>query len=417
MNIDQNIKTIASEAIQWRQELHQNPGIAYDEKFASELIQRKLTEWGFAEDFEAGWGKNPYTDHPKFTGKGGHGVVLTIKGEAGEGETIGLRADIDALAVPEQTGLDHQSKVAGKMHACGHDGHTATLLTVAKHFSDAANRNFKGELKLIFQPAEEGAKGAYAMLEKENLLGRHPMHAIFAMHNWPDLPVGKIGVHEGPVMAASSYVDIKVKGKGAHAAKPEEGLSAARIIAGVKYRAEKFNKICAPEDRFVVTLEEMETKGNKTSIGNYASLGGTIRTFSADVLDDKKFEIKRILQEVIEEEEARINSKFEADVTIEFLDGSPATINTPKCAQDVREAATKVVGADNVIWNPDPETTAEDFGFFVGKVPLCYFWVGQGDKDKPNTQNVLHDPEYDYNDDATAIAAQTFVNLVHNRLG
>lgn len=393
--------------------MHASPGIAYDEKFAGDLVKSKLSEFGYApDDISIGWGKNPDSTSDR---KGGHGVVLTIKGNLGEGETIGLRADMDALPILEETPLAYKSKNAGLMHACGHDGHTATLLSVAKHFSNAANRNFKGELKLIFQPAEEGAKGAKVMID-EGLLEHHPMSAIFAMHNWPDLPVGQIAIHEGPVMASSSYVDIKIKGKSAHGAKPEEGLSAGRIMARIKLAAENYNKSCEPKDRFVVTLEDMKTNGTKTAIAGEATLSGTIRTFSPNVLQREKQNIERIVEEAIEDEMTRMNSKFEATAETIFRDGSPATINHPQEAAYMRQAAQQAVGQENLIWNPDPETTAEDFGFFVGKVPLCYIWIGQADRDKPQSGKVLHSNEYDFNDDMMPIAAQTFVNLVHNRL-
>jgi len=413
MNISPSIEKIARKAQKWRRYLHSKPGIAYNEKDASEFVKDKLIKWGYGNSIDTGWGKNP---NAKSVYKGGHGIVLTIDGDLGKGDTIGIRADMDALPITEQTNLGYASQNRGVMHACGHDGHTATLLAVAKHFSKASNRNFRGQLKLIFQPAEEGAKGAKAMLD-EGLLKKHPMSAIFAMHNWPDLPVGQIAVHEGPVMASSSYVDIEITGKSSHAAKPEEGLSAGRIMSRIQLAADHHNKTCAPDDRFVVALEAMKSKGTKTAIASKATLSGTIRTFNPNVLTREKANIERIVQEAIDLEKARVNSDFKATANVTFHDGSPATINTPELAQWVRKAAQDTVGDENVLWNLDPETTAEDFGFFVGKVPLCYFWVGQAEPKKPATTRVLHNDGYDFNDDILPIAAQTFVNLVHNRLG
>ena len=224
MNIRPTIAKYAQEAIQWRHAMHQNPGVAYDESFAGKLVKDKLEEWGL--QYDDGWG---YRD-----GSGGYGVVVTIPGNKGSGEIIGLRADMDALPITEETNLSYASNRPGLMHACGHDGHTATLLTVAKYFAAKENRNFKGTLKLIFQPAEEGAKGAKAMME-EGLFDqeKHPIDYVFAMHNWPDLPFGQIAVHPGPVMASSTYFDIDLEGKAAHVAKFDKATSAIKLAAEI----------------------------------------------------------------------------------------------------------------------------------------------------------------------------------------
>lgn len=393
---------IITEAIEWRHAMHTNPGIAYNEEFASNLVQTKLAQWGV--EHETGWGKNPNTN-PLLKGKGGHGVVATIHGN-GAGDVIGLRADMDALPIDEQTNLEWFSQNPGLMHACGHDGHTATLLAVAKHFSDAANCNFNGTLKLIFQPAEEGTKGAKAMID-EGLFEKHPVDAVFAMHNWPELELGQIAVHPGPVMASSAYFDIDIKGQSAHVAKFDRATSAIRLAGKIidnfpqSTREGNFSNWHSTE----FTHVNAGSPGARGVIPGAGLLQGSIRTFDPKILESIKSKIQGLA------------SEFSAKA--EFRDGSPATINTAAEAKIVRIAAEQIVGAENVQWDISPELTAEDFGFMLKEVPGCYFWVGQNppnDENSPNNR-ALHNDGYDFNDDIIQTAAETFVNLVHHRLG
>ena len=396
MNIRPTIAKYVQEAIQWRHAMHQNPGVAYDESFAGKLVKDKLEEWGL--QYDDGWG---YRD-----GSGGYGVVVTIPGNKGFGEIIGLRADMDALAITEETNLSYASNRSGLMHACGHDGHTATLLTVAKYFAAKENRNFKGTLKLIFQPAEEGAKGAKAMME-EGLFDKekHLIDYVFAMHNWPDLPFGQIAVHPGPVMASSTYFDIDLEGKAAHVAKFDKATSAiklaAEIISGFpqSHRNGEYNNWRSVE----LTHINAGSQSARGVIPAKGLLQGSIRAFNNQVLLETKEQIKTL------------TSQFRG--TVNFADGSPATINNPEQAAIVRAVAQKTVGAENVIWDAKPELTAEDFGFMLQEKPGCYFWIGQGDNHAPNTLQALHNPSYDFNDNVIGLGAEMFVSLVEHRLG
>lgn len=406
MNIRADIQQISKDAAQWRQMLHASPGIAYNEKFASQFVKGKLKEWNV--QFESGWGVNePDKSGAKtFKGSGGFGIVATLDGQLGSGETIGLRADMDALPIQENTGLKWKSKKKGVMHACGHDGHTATLLSVAKYFSKAANRNFSGQLKLIFQPAEEGAKGALKMIN-EGLFEKHPMDAVFAMHNWPDLPVGKIAVHSGAVMASSTYFDITLNGKSAHVGKFDQAQSTIKSAAEIISRMPISKRDGDPMSWHSTELTDVSigAKAARGVIPGAGEMRGSIRTYDMNLLDSLKGDLEGLTKE------------FGASIV--FNDGSPATINKPAQAAMVKTAAHATVGEANTIWNADPELTAEDFGFMLAQKEGCYFWVGQGDPDNQNSPHnkPLHNNEYDFNDDAIAIGAETFVNLVHARLG
>ena len=401
MNIESSIYKIAQEAKSWRRLLHKNPGVAYQERYANDLILEKLAAWEIS--CKSGWGTNIPT-HSGIKGPGGHGVVATIDGAYGPGPTIGLRADMDALPITESSGLEWASKKNGVMHACGHDGHTAILLGVANYFSNPAKRKFAGTLKLIFQPAEEGAKGMRAMIN-EGLLEKHPMDAVFALHNWPDLPLGQIAVHPSVVMASSCYFDINLRGSSAHVAKFEKAVSAIAQVGEIITRFPESHRSGDASRWRSVELTHINTGApeSRGTIPGEGLLQGSIRTFNPNIEQEIKATI------------AKLCSEFNA--TVMFRDGSPATINTEAEAKLVRAAANKTVGSKNVIWDGNPEMTAEDFGFLSDQVPLCYFWLGQGDPEKPETERALHNSAYGYNDDATPIGIQTMVNIVRQTMG
>lgn len=415
MSIRTSIQEISKEATLWRQDLHANPGIAYDEQYAGRFVLNKLSEFGFAsDDIDSGWGKNPGL-RADLTGAGGHGVVVTIKGNKGaDGDTIGLRADMDALPFQEETGLPYASKNDGVMHACGHDGHTAILLAVAKYFSDEENRDFKGELKLVFQPAEEAAKGAQVMLKEGLLAEEHPMNAMFALHNWPDMPLGEVGIHEEAVMASSSYFDIEINGKSAHAALPKNAVDADAIASRIKLAIRS-----KPTDEDIVSSGKTDANGNYTQTAGNASIGGTIRTYSAERLADIKKMIEREVKMAVSEELSRTGANLQDVASLAFRDGSPATINDPKEAAIMREVANKVFGESKVKWNPAPSAAAEDFGFYGAETSLCYIWLGQADPYDKNSfhNNALHNSQANFNDDAIPFGVETFVSLVEHRLG
>ena len=401
MKLIEPILAQAAAITQLRRDLHAHPELCFEEVRTADLVASKLTEWGI----------------PIHRGLGTTGVVGIVHGRDGgaNGRAIGLRADMDALPMTEFNTFAHASKHPGKMHACGHDGHTAMLLAAAQHF--AAHRDFDGTAYLIFQPAEEGGGGAREMI-KDGLFERFPMEAVFGMHNWPGMAVGKFAVSAGPVMASSNEFKITITGKGGHAAMPHMGCDpvpiACQIVQGFQTIVTRNKK---PVDAAVISVTMIHAGEATNVIPDSCEMQGTVRTFTFESLDL----IERRMREVAE----GLCAAFGAECAFEFHRNYPPTINTPYEADFARRVMADIVGAANA--EPqEPTMGAEDFSFMLMEKPGAYCFIANGDGAHragyaggghdagPCT---LHNPHYDFNDDLIPLGATYWVRLAEAWLG
>jgi len=394
MSVRNSIQTLQDEITGYRRAMHENPQTAYEETFASDLVAEKLSEWGIAHE----------------RGIAVTGIVATIEGEQNtSGKAIALRADMDALDILEENNKPHVSKTPGKMHGCGHDGHTAMLLGAAKYLSE--NRNFNGTVQLIFQPAEEGRGGAHKMIE-EKLFERFPCDEVYGLHNWPKLPRGTAAMRSGAIMAAADRFDITITGTGGHAAMPHKTVDP--IIAGVKLVANLqtlVSRTADPTDPVVISVTNFNAgTGAFNVIPETATLSGTLRTFAPET---RAKMIKRI--EEITKDTAEL---FEASAECAFMEGGyDPTINTPdetaRCAEIVRG----IFGDQNVDTDITPSMGAEDFGAMLQEKPGCYIWMGQAEDDEASNHNQgLHTPRYDFNDEIIPTGIEYWVRIVEATL-
>ncbi|MBL8307387.1 MAG: amidohydrolase [Rubrivivax sp.] len=371
-----------------RRDLHAHPELCFEEKRTSDVVAAALTEWGI----------------PIHRGLGTTGVVGIVK-NGSSARAVGLRADMDALPMTERNTFAHASQHPGKMHACGHDGHTAMLLAAARHF--AKHRHFDGTVYLIFQPAEEGGGGAREMI-KDGLFDKFPMEAVFGAHNWPGMPVGTFGVKPGPMMASSNEFTITVRGKGSHAALPHMGTDPVPIAAQLVMAFQTIvTRNRNPVDPGVISVTMMNAGEAINVVPDTAQLRGTVRTFSIETLDL----IERRMQEVAE----GLCASFGASCEFHFRRNYPPTINHPAETAFVQHVLGDIVGAANV--QPfEPTMGAEDFSFFLQEKPGCYFMIGNGD----GTHRIgghglgpctLHNPSYDFNDELIPLGATAWVRI------
>lgn len=374
----------------WRRDLHAHPQTAFEETYASGFIATKLKEAGI--EVHQGMAKT--------------GVVGTLKGKApakGKVKAIGLRADIDALDITEQTGLPYQSKFPGKMHACGHDGHTTMLLGAAVYLAET--RNFAGTVQFIFQPAEENEGGGKVMCQ-EGLFEKFPVDCVFGMHNWPGLPLGEFSVLTGPCMAAFDVFEIKVTGKGTHAAMPHLGIDP--IVAGsqmVNALQTLVSRNTAAIDQLVLTITQFHAGDTWNVIPGDATLRGTVRTFSPAVQDAAEAGMKRVIDGVA--------ATFGCTASLRYERRYPATVNTSIETGWAAETAADIVGEQNVHTDPPPCMGSEDFAYMLNERPGCYIWAGNGPADNGR---MLHNAKYDFNDDLTPVGASYWARLVERLL-
>lgn len=373
-----------------RQDIHQHPELGFQEFRTADIVARILTALG-------------YDVH---TGVGGTGVVGVLSGKRNDsGRSVGLRADMDALPILEASGLPYASANAGVMHACGHDGHTTILLGAARYL--AATRNFNGRVVLIFQPAEEGLGGAQAMID-DGLFERFDCDSIYALHNWPGLPAGTIGVNPGPMMAAADQFNILIEGRGGHGAHAYQAndpvIIAAHLITALQTIVSR--NVPGP-DAAVLTIAAV-VAGSLDAMnvipGN-ARLTGTVRTFSADI----QTLIKRRMNKVAE----GIASAFDARITLDYRHLFPATINTPEHVSLVTQVATELFGEDHVVSDLPPSMGSEDFSYMLEQRPGAYFRLGQGGA---QAGRVLHNAQFDFNDDVIPAGCAMFVRLAERSL-
>ena len=373
-----------------RHDIHAHPELGYEEHRTSDLVAQKLTEWGI----------------PVTRGLGGTGMVGVIKGSLGAGRTIGLRGDMDALPIQEANRFAHASTHEGKMHACGHDGHTTMLLGAAHWLS--RHRNFPGQVVLIFQPAEESAGGAKRMID-DGLLTQFPLDAIFAMHNWPMHDVGSFGLRVGPMMASSNTFRVTITGRGGHAALPHRGVDP--VMAAVQI-AQSWQTIITrnknPNQSAALSITQIHAGSAYNVIPDEAVMVGTVRTFEPDVLDL----IERRMSEIAEHTAAA----FDATVRFRFRRSYPALVNHPEQTAFATEVLQSIVGKEKVNTDMEPTMGAEDFAFFLQQVPGCYVFIGNGhDGHREELEGAgpcnLHSPRYDFNDVILPFGVSYFVSL------
>ena len=395
-----SIAQAAPELAALRRDLHAHPELCFQEVRTAERVAQCLTDWGI----------------PIHRGLGTTGVVGIVHGRDGGrcGRAVGLRADMDALPMTELNTFAHASQHPGKMHACGHDGHTAMLLAAAQHL--AQHRDFDGTVYLIFQPAEEGGGGAREMIA-DGLFERFPMAAVFGMHNWPGLPEGVFAVSPGPVMASSNEFHITIRGKGGHAALPHNGIDpvpvACQLVLALQTIVTRNKK---PVDAAVLSVTMVHAGEATNVIPDACEVRGTVRTFTLEVLDLIEQRMRDMVQHTC--------AAFGAEGTFSFRRNYPPTINHPAEAALARAVATDWLGPDGV--RPqEPTMGAEDFAYMLQARPGAYVFIGNGDGAHRNDYGggghdagpcVLHNPHYDFNDRLIPVGATFWVRLAQQFL-
>lgn len=383
MPIKNTIAGFHDDMTAWRRHLHANPETAFEEFHTSAFVAGKLAEFGLEIH----------------RGLAGTGVVGVLR--RGEGPAIGLRADMDALNMDEQNDTPHRSKVPGKMHACGHDGHTTMLLGAAKYLAESGR--FQGTVYFIFQPAEENEGGGRVMVEEARLFEKFPMEAVFGMHNWPQLPQGKIAVRPGPMMAAADIFEITISGRGGHGAMPhlcnDPVVIATQIIQAYQTIISRRTN---PHDTVVISVTRMKASDSFNIIPASVVLGGTVRTFDPAVQD----RVEQTMREMAE----HICQGFGASAEFRYERRYPATINEPIRTEAAVRAADAVVGTDNLVLNPEPSMGSEDFSYMLQQKAGSYIWLGAGG------DYMVHHPRYDFNDEILPLGASYWAELTEQLL-
>lgn len=379
------IAAMQDEMIAIRHSIHAHPELGFEEFATSERVAACLTQWGFEVS----------------TGVGKTGVVATLKN--GEGRSIGLRADMDALPIQETSGLPYASRIDGVMHACGHDGHTAILLAAGQYL--ARTRAFNGTVHLIFQPAEEGLGGARKMLE-DGLLERFPCDAIFAMHNVPGYPVGHLGFYSGPFMASADTVNIKIIGNGGHGAVPHKAVDPVVVGASIVMALQSIvSRNVNPQEMAIITVGCLHAGSASNVIPSSADLSLSVRALTP--------EVRRLLEVRITELVKGQAESFGARAHIDYQHCHPVLINDPEQTAFAHEVAREWLGDEHLIDDLRPFTASEDFAFVLEKCPGSYLVIGNGEGEGGC---LLHNPGYDFNDGCLPVGASYWVKLVERFL-
>jgi len=387
MTVIKEIKLLHDEMTEWRRDIHQHPELKFEENRTSDLVAAKLEEFGI--EIHRGLAKT--------------GVVGTIRN--GDGPSIGLRADMDALPLEEKNTFKHASSNPGKMHACGHDGHTAMLLGAAKHL--AASKNFKGTVNLIFQPAEEGGGGGELMI-KEGLFKMFPVDSVYGLHNWPGMPAGTFGVGSGPIMAAADMFDLTINGRGGHAAFPDQCIDPIVVASQVVSALQTItSRNTHPVDSVVISVTQIHAGDAYNVIPDSVLMHGTVRTFQTETRDKIPSSMLRVAEGVC--------AAYGTTCELNYMSGYPATINSVPETEISAKAVVDLLGEDKIILNPTPSMGAEDFSYMLEARPGCYVWLGIG-PGKGEAGCMLHSSRYDFNDDVLPTGASYWVKLVENEL-
>ena len=380
MPVLNRIADFAPEMTEWRRHLHQHPELSFACHKTAAFVAGKLREFGVDEIHE---------------GIAETGIVAIIEGQ-GEGPTIGLRADMDALPIAEETGADHASTVPGVMHACGHDGHTTMLLGAAKYLAET--RRFRGRVALIFQPAEEDGGGGEAMV-REGILERFGIGEVYAIHNTPQVPLGRFVTTPGPIMAAVDTVRVDLTGKGGHGAYPHDCIDPIPAAIGMISALQTIaSRNVNPLDEVVVSITQVHAGTASNIIPETAWFMATVRTFR----DEVRMQVKRRFEEIV----AGHAAAYGVTAAIDYDLGYPATVNEPGKTVFAAEVAREVAGEAGVDAEAGREMGAEDFSYLLEKRPGCYLFLGQG------KGAGLHHPAYDFNDEAAPFGATFFARLV-----
>ena len=393
MQLIESILADAAAITTIRRDIHAHPELCFEEVRTADVIAKALTEWGI----------------PIHRGLGKTGVVGIVKNGTSS-RAVGLRADIDALPMTEHNQFAHASTHPGKMHACGHDGHTAMLLAAARHL--ARHRNFDGTVYLVFQPAEEGGGGAREMM-KDGLFEQFPMEAIFGAHNWPGMPVGQFALKSGGMLASSNEFRIVIRGKGSHAALPHNGIDpvpiACQMVQGFQTIITRNRR---PVDPGVISVTMIHAGEATNVVPDSCELQGTVRTFTFELLD--------LIEQRMKEVAEHTCAAFGATCEFSFTRNYPPTINHVKETDFTRRVLGTVVGPENVL-DFEPTMGAEDFSFFLQAKPGCYFMIGNGDGAHREGGHglgpcMLHNPSYDFNDELIPLGATAWVRMAEEWL-
>ncbi|UJW85149.1 M20 aminoacylase family protein [Devosia sp. SL43] len=386
MPVINRIAEFSEEIAAWRRDFHAHPEILYEVERTAGIVAEKLREFGVDE---------------VVTGIGRTGVVGIINGRSNtSGRTIGLRADMDALPVTEKTGKDYASTVPGKMHACGHDGHTAMLLGAAKYLAET--RNFDGRIALVFQPAEEGGAGGKAMLD-DGLVDKFGIAEFYGMHNWPGMPTGHFGIRAGGIMAATDRFYIDITGQGGHAARPQTTIDpiivAANMIVGLQSIV---SRNVDPLANAVLSVTMVEAGEADNVISRTAKITGTVRTLDGDIQD--------LIEQRLGDFVPQFARSFGAEATMRYARGYPVTVNWPEQTDFAAAVANEIAGAERVDADVAPSMGGEDFSFMLEERPGAYIFLGNGDSSE------LHTDTYDFNDEVIPVGTSYWVRLAERAL-
>ncbi len=385
MPIINRVADFHQQMTEWRHDIHAHPEIAFEEQRTSDIVARELENFGI--EVHRGLAKT--------------GVVGVLKN--GDGPSIGLRADMDALPIQEANEFDHRSTIDGKMHACGHDGHTAMLLGAAKYLAET--RQFKGTINFIFQPAEEGEGGARVMIE-EGLFEKFPCQSVYGVHNMPAKETGTFHLRSGPLMAAYDTFEINVTGRGGHAAMPHQAIDPVVVASQIVTALQSItSRNLDPLESAVISVTQIHGGDTNNVIPNGVWMEGTTRCFKPEVRDWLKPTMLRVINGVAE--------AFGATVEFDYLRRYPATINHPNETEIAAKIAGEVAGNAGVDTNTAPVMGGEDFAFMLEKVPGCYLFIGNGEGEE---SCMVHNPGYDFNDEILPVGATYFSRLVETVL-
>ncbi|ACI98426.1 M20 aminoacylase family protein [Rhodospirillum centenum] len=388
MPILNRIAEFHDEMTAWRRDFHAHPEIAFEEHRTSATVAAKLEEWGIEVH----------------RGIAGTGVVGVLHGAGGPtGRSIGLRADMDALPMEEGNGFAHRSTVPGKMHGCGHDGHTTMLLGAAKYLAET--RRFDGTVHFIFQPAEEGAGGGKRMVE-EGLFRRFPCDMVFGLHNWPELEPGRMAVRSGPVMAGADKFEITVTGHGGHAALPHHTVDPVVVAAQMVLAIQTLvSRNVSPTEAGVVSVTQIQAGSAFNVIPGEVVLRGTVRALTNEVRTLLESGLRRIVD--------TLPAAFGAEASLNYIAGYPPTINAADPSELSAAVAATLLGTERVLRDVGPSMGAEDFAFMLNERPGSYAWIGQGGS---ALGCMLHNARYDFNDEILPIGASYWALLVETAL-